>query len=198
MHYTFLTCDLTSIAMCCCLEAGIWVCISSSNRRYVLLFWEKLVSPPGKCRPELPYTGQNFSPPNIKCTDTKVWVGSLLNRISQWYTMIWPDQTILFVEDPSLPGWDAVSWARGSQHFENTLVFKGVHLGLHTSEYEVISSFEMFRTTFQATLHHNLKDMKPQLRTCENLKTHITLFVIYILLWLKITSTFCMWKIKYI
>ena len=99
MYYTFLTCDLVPIVMACCLEVGTWFCVPTSNRRYILLFWEQLLSPPGKRRAELAYTGHDFSPPNIKWTDSKVWVGSSLDRISQWYTMIWPDKTTLFMED---------------------------------------------------------------------------------------------------
>lgn len=85
--------------MACCLEAGTWFCVPTSHRRYILLFWEQLLSPPGKGRAELANAGHNFSPPNIKWTDSKVWVGSSLNCVSQWYTMIRPDKTTLFMGD---------------------------------------------------------------------------------------------------
>ena len=99
LYCTFLTCDLIAIVMACCLEAGTQFCVPTGNRRYILLFWEQLLSPPGKCWAELANTGHDFSPPNIKWTDSKVWVGSSLYSVSQRYTMIWPDQTILFVDD---------------------------------------------------------------------------------------------------
>lgn len=98
MYYAFLTCDLVAIVMSCCLEADTWFCAPTSNRRYIFLLWEQLLSPPCKRRAELANAGNDFSPPNIKWTDSKVWVGSSLDRVSQRYPMIWPDKNTLFVE----------------------------------------------------------------------------------------------------
>jgi hypothetical protein len=63
----------------------------------------------------------------------------LLYSISQRHTMIWPDQTILFIEDSNLLDYDAMSWAKGAQCFKgcSAFFFKGILLRLHTLEDKV-------------------------------------------------------------